>query len=344
MNPTTTTSALLAVLILAACSESTPAGPGELPPADSGGYLMAHFAGEHLPTGEQIYFAFSTDGLTWKDLNGSRPVLISEIGELGVRDPSVIRSPNGDRYWILATDLRMADGRGWGEAANNGSTSIVIWESDDLVTWSEPWLGDVAGGIPNAGCAWAPEAIYDPVTGGYVVYWATISPRDGFTKARIYYAHTEDFRRFTPPQEYINRPGDRGIIDTQIIPIRDADAPYAYVRASADGQITFEGADSILGPWTFLGDISHTGLTNAEVEGPFLFRFNGGERYGLYVDQHGSGGGYLPLTTIHPWSPRTFQLAPSWEYDLGGSLKRHGSILNLSPEELVRVRAAWGGG
>lgn len=334
---------LLALLALVGCRENAPAGPGELPPPDSGGYLMAHFAGEHLPTGEQIYFAYSTDGLNWTDLNGSRPALLSDIGELGVRDPSVIRSHDGERYWILATDLRMASGEGWYVAANEGSTSIVVWESDDLVTWSDPWLADLAGAIPDAGCAWAPEAIYNPDTGDYVVYWATISPRDGYTKARIYYARTSDFREFTPPQEYINRPGDRGIIDTQIIPITRPGAPYAYVRASADGQITIEGADSILGTWTVLGDISHTGLTNADVEGPFLFRFNSGELYGLYVDQHASGGGYLPLTTIAPSSPRTFRVLPQSEYDMGGTLKRHGSILNLSPDELDRVREAWGG-
>jgi hypothetical protein len=27
------------------------------------------------------------------------------------------------------------------------------------VHWSEPRLVDVAGAIPNAGCAWAPEAM-----------------------------------------------------------------------------------------------------------------------------------------------------------------------------------------
>lgn len=60
---TASSTALLAALALAACPQDAPAGPGQLPPADSGGYLMAHFTGEHLPTGEQIYFAYSTDGL-----------------------------------------------------------------------------------------------------------------------------------------------------------------------------------------------------------------------------------------------------------------------------------------
>ena len=37
-------------------------------------YLMAHFTGESSNYGEQIYFAISTDGLYWTDLNNSQPV------------------------------------------------------------------------------------------------------------------------------------------------------------------------------------------------------------------------------------------------------------------------------
>ena len=170
------------------------------------GYLMAHFTGEDA-TGEQIYFATSVDGLHWTDLNNSQPVLVSGIGEKGVRDPSLIRSEDGKTFRILATDLRIANGKGWDVAMHSGSTSLVIWESMDLVNWSKPWLADVAGSIPSAGCAWAPEAIYDEENKNYVVYWATISPLDDIDKARIYYATTTDFKKFSAPKMYINRPG-----------------------------------------------------------------------------------------------------------------------------------------
>ncbi|MEJ2852450.1 MULTISPECIES: hypothetical protein [unclassified Saccharothrix] len=55
------------------------------------GYLMAHFTGEH-PTGEQIYFTHSRDGLHWTELNNGAPVLLSTVGERGVRDPALVRS------------------------------------------------------------------------------------------------------------------------------------------------------------------------------------------------------------------------------------------------------------
>ena len=60
-------------------------------------YLLVHFTGES-PSGEQIYFSTSSDGMRWTDLNGSRPVLVSNVGEKGLRDPSIIRSAKGDKF------------------------------------------------------------------------------------------------------------------------------------------------------------------------------------------------------------------------------------------------------
>ncbi len=47
------------------------------------------------------------DALHWDELNGGRPVLTSSLGDGGVRDPFIIRSPRGDRFYLLATDLRI---------------------------------------------------------------------------------------------------------------------------------------------------------------------------------------------------------------------------------------------
>ena len=54
-------------------------------------YLFTHFIGEQ-PQGEQIYFSLSKDGLHWKDIHDGKPVICSEVGECGLRDPFLIRS------------------------------------------------------------------------------------------------------------------------------------------------------------------------------------------------------------------------------------------------------------
>ena len=303
-------------------------------------YLLVHFTGES-PQGEQIYFSASSDGARWTDLNGARPVLTSNVGEKGLRDPSIIRSARGDKYYILATDLRIASNKGWDAAMHKGSTSIVIFESADLVNWSAPRIVDIAGAIPQAGCAWAPEAIYDEESGEYIVYWTTISPAGGKDKPRIYYSRTRDFASFTPAALYIDRPGDKGLIDTQIVRDDSPASPYRYYRASGDGEITIEGSNRILGDWTTLGNLRQVGLSGKDVEGPILFRLESRGEWGLWVDQYAKGAGYLALSTSDLSRPATLRRADPSAVSFGASLKRHGSILNITEEEYRRVLAKW---
>lgn len=301
-------------------------------------YLLVHFTSE-TTDGEQIRFAVSRDGYRWQDLNGSRPVMRSSVGEQGVRDPSIVRAADG-KFYILATDLRIASGKGWDAAMHRGSTKLVIFESSDLVNWSAPRLVDIAGDIPQAGCAWAPEAIYDEESGDYLVYWTTIAPADGQTKPRIYYARTRDFRSFTPAQLYIDRPGSAGLIDTQIVDAGKG-GKYRYYRASGDGQITLEGSQQLLGKWDTLGDLRPLGLTGKDVEGPILFRLAQSKEWGLWVDQYARRGGYLALATDDLSRPERFRRIAADQLDFGASKKRHGGILNISDEEYRRLSAKW---
>ncbi|MER5731515.1 glycoside hydrolase family 43 protein [Streptomyces sp. NPDC002138] len=304
------------------------------------GYLMVHFTGEGSAN-QQMYLSHSTDGVRWNDLNGGGMVLRSPIGTKGVRDPALVRAPGGDKYWIIATDLCIGCGQSWGDAVNNGSRNLVVWESTDLVTWSQPRLLDVAGAIPDGRNAWAPEAIWDPESNDYVLYWATNKPLNGATKHRIYYAHTSDFRTITAPQLYIDRPGTQEIIDTQIVEMPAGVGKYRYVRASGDGQITLEGSDSILGTWTNLGDLSGIGLPGSLVEGPMWMKFNGTNKWALYLDQYATSGGYMPVLTTDPSNPAAYQKQAAGSYTMGGTKKRHGWILNLASAEESRVLARW---
>ncbi|MEU0878156.1 glycoside hydrolase family 43 protein [Lentzea sp. NPDC005914] len=308
------------------------------------GYLMAHFTGE-TAIGEQIYLAHSTDGLHWNDLNDGAPVLLSTVGTKGVRDPAIVRSPNGDRYWIIATDLRIASGTSWSDAANNGSTSLVVWESADLVNWSAPRLINVAGAIPGAGDAWAPEAIFDPASGDYVIYWATNASLNGVKKHRVYYTRTRDFRTVTAPAVYIDRPGGQGVIDTQIVESPTSVGGFRYYRASADGQITVEGSNSILGSWTRIGDLSHMGISNGAtggnvVEGPMWMPVNGKTEWMLWLDQFATGRGYMPITSTNLGSTNNFRTVT--DYSLGTNRKRHGGIMSLTSAEESRVLGKYG--
>jgi hypothetical protein len=307
------------------------------------GYLFAHFIGEDQELGEQIYFAISRDGHHWNDLNNKQPVLTSAIGERGVRDPYLIRSADGRCFYMLATDLSIYHRGGWGntEATVTGSHFIVIWESTDLVHWSDPRLVGVAP--KEAGCAWAPEAIYDEEEKNYLVFWA--SSRDALDGTgrgiHIYCSRTCDFRTFTEAELYITR-GELGtIIDTTMIK-----AGGKYYRASGDGQITIETSKSLMGEWTILSTLESLGLslTGKDVEGPEFFKFNGEDRWGLLVDQYATKGGYLPIVTTDIGDPT----GASWrrpapdEYSFGSLKKHHGTILPITRSEYEAVMEQWG--
>ncbi|MGM9936073.1 MAG: LamG-like jellyroll fold domain-containing protein, partial [Candidatus Ornithomonoglobus sp.] len=157
---------------------------------EMGAYLFAHFAGnESSPEHEQIYFSVSTDGTTWKTLNVGSPVLTSTVGEKGVRDPYILRGEDG-KFFVIATDLSIyylgitQGSNKWGYCQTNGSQSIVVWESDDLVNWSEASLVKVAK--DNAGCTWAPEAVYDAEKDAYMVFWASKTSDDNYSVQRMY--------------------------------------------------------------------------------------------------------------------------------------------------------------
>lgn len=332
-------------------------------------YLFTHFIGtEGRQTDEQIYFATSRDAVTFTDTRADGdPVLALAPGEGdgGVRDPYLVRSGEGDRIFLIATDLSINLRGGWGnaQATVTGSKDLVVWESTDLVNWSGPRFVDVAGKIPNAGMAWAPEAFWDAGTGQYYVYWATRA--DGNTEfgdsVDIYMSATRDFVTFTDPVKWIDR--QHSIIDTTMIKVGDW-----YYRASADGQITIEKSKRLQSvtasatpatsapedEWVLVGTLNAilggsgtcaagTNYTGACLEGPELFEYNADDRgaatelFGLLADQYAVGRGYVPFKTTDLGSTVQADWAKASEVDFGALKKRHGGILTITDQEYRRV-------
>ena len=303
--------------------------------ADDGGYLFVTFKGEQTPLTEQIYFALSKDGRQWEALNGGEPVLISKLGEKGVRDPFLLRSPDGKKFYILATDLSINLHRNWGRAVTAGSKSIVIWESSDLVHWSTPRLVRVAAA--DAGCTWAPEAVYDKDTHDYLVFWASKNRKDKFAKQRIWAARTKDFQTFSAPFIYIEKPQD--VIDTDIV--RDNGKYYRFSKDEKFKAITMEVSDKLMGPWQDVPQFSLAQLRG--YEGPECYQLTPATpgkpaTWCLVLDQYSKGAGYQPFVT-EDLAGGQFTAAPGFQFPF---LFRHGSILPLSGVEYDRIKAAFG--
>ncbi|MFF8845208.1 immunoglobulin-like domain-containing protein [Streptomyces sp. NPDC015127] len=317
-------------------------------PAPYEGYLFGYFTGEGTADGEQIYFAASkgNDPLHWDELNGGRPVLISTQGDKGVRDPFVIRSPEGDRFYLIATDLRMHGSGDWDAAQRTGSKYIEVWESTDLVHWSDQRHVRVAP--DTAGNTWAPEAYYDESLGAYVVFWASKlydeadTGHSGSTYNRMMYATTRDFHTFTQPRVWKD-PG-YSVIDSTVI--KEGNTYYRFTKDERNNTSTTpcskfvieEKATRLLDPdWDFVaecigkGDATSPGI--ARGEGPTVFKSNTEDRWYLFIDEFG-GRGYVPFETTDLESGRWTM---SKDYALPQS-PRHGTVLPITRSELDRLR------
>jgi hypothetical protein len=310
--------------------------PEVIQDSDYTDYLFTHFIGEDGNKGEQIYFSLSQDGFYWTDINKRDAVLTSSLGDGGVRDPFLIRGAYGDKFYLIATDLCIGGGTTWSEAQYSGSKSLIIWESDDLINWSEPRCIEV--GVAGAGCVWAPEAIYDERTGEYIVYWASMVTLEGDTSAkqRIYYAKTRDFYTFTKPQIYLEK--ENHVIDTTMTFYNGM--YYRYSKDEKTKHIVIESSNQLLNStWTTIDSVLLSGLYG--VEGPLIYKLNDDDAsqntWCLMVDQYASGKGYLPLITNDLSSG---EFAKVSDYNLGDNLKRHGCVFRLTSEEYERLQKA----
>ncbi len=82
---------------------------------------------------------------SWSLVNDGSPVLTSTLGDKGVRDPYIIQHPTTGVFYVVATDLKVyGSGKSWDALSRNGSRYLSIWESPDLVTWSDQRLVEVS--------------------------------------------------------------------------------------------------------------------------------------------------------------------------------------------------------
>ncbi len=298
-------------------------------------YLFVHFVGEK-EDGEQIYFSVSKDGLHWTDLHSDKPVICSDLGEKGLRDPFIIKSVDSDKYFIIATDLRIASGKGWGVAQFEGSRNIVVYESTDLCNWSKGKLIEI--GIPEAGCVWAPEAIYSQKEGAYLVFWASMVKESGEAEAkqRIYASLTKDFYDYSKPVKFIER--DNHVIDTDII--FDNGFFYRFSKDETTKNIRLDRSKDLLkGPYE---DIKSETLDNLfGVEGPQAYYLSELGKWCLIVDRFATGKGYLPII-CDDLANGDLRILDDSEFDMGVNKKRHGSVISISNEEYERLTAFYG--
>lgn len=288
------------------------------------GYLFVHFREDPNGYAEKVYFDLSEgdDPLRWRPLNGGEAVLASDQGTKGVRDTYVVRNPHTGVIYILATDLRVYPCEGepdWLGMHINTSTYINVWESRDLVHWSDMRRIDVSVGAEDKrfGIAWAPEALWvddfeGTGEGRFVFYWAATFGASGedvtaYDRATMYprmvWGTTTDFTQESYRFGGVMIDDGAETIDTTMFQRELPDGSLRTYRltkqnGSGKGNGIFEEridrADWWNAPqseWTFMrhhiGDGFAHGLGNPDpgcAEGPEVLRDNHSGRHYLFVD------------------------------------------------------------
>ncbi len=285
-------------------------------------YLFTHFTSNEKGDKEQIWFAVSYDGLHWKDIGSDEPVLKTELGTKGIRDPFIVYDEKMKKYFIIATDLN-TESWDWETFANKGSRSIFVWESEDLINWSEERLIEV--GIPEAGCVWAPEAVYCKEKDMWFVFFASNVKESGDKepKQRIYGTFTKDFKEFTETFKYID--GETALIDTNIV--WDNGLYYRFTKDETNKKIIIECSQNLVGD-NYEKIYSETFDNFFGLEGPEAYYLDDIQMWCVIADNYHGNNGYIPFLTKDLNSGEYTQLLPE-EYDLGNRKKRHGGVLKI---------------
>jgi beta-xylosidase len=139
------------------------------------------------PANEGLRFIYSDDGLHWDSVPGVW--LKPEVGSQKVlRDPSIVRSPDGYFHMVWTTSWK-------------GDLGFGYTKSKDLMNWLEPRMIPVMKNEPTTINVWAPEIFYDDIKKEFIVVWSSCVPgkfskgiEDEDNNHRLYYVTTKDFK------------------------------------------------------------------------------------------------------------------------------------------------------
>jgi len=234
-------------------------------------YLFTSF---REPATDGLYLMYSVDGYNWENLGG--PYLKPEAGKSKLmRDPSIVRSPEGIFHLVWTTGWRGDLGFGY------------AW-SKDLINWMEQSFIPVMEHEEATVNVWAPELFYDDEKKEYIIIWASTIPyrfergiEDEMNNHRMYYTITKDFKTFSETKLFFD-PGF-SVIDATIVKRGKED--YALVlkdntRPERNLKVAF--GKSPLGPWENISE----SFTGHLTEGPTVIK--PGKEWLIYYDAYGS--------------------------------------------------------
>ncbi len=306
--------------------------------AKDGGYLFVYFEGSGDESRqEQLRFATSNDGFSWKALNDNQPIVDAKsFAESGaIRDPHILRKADGKGFLMVATDM-YAIRDGW-----KYNPGIVMMKSKNLTNWKETAI-NIGRLYPeqfkDAKWVWAPQTIYDEKSGKYIVYFSVHFQDDS---SAFYYAYAnKDFTGFEAAPKVFFKPNRLGI-DADII-YKDGTYHLFYKTSTTDanGKENHSGiqqavSENILGPYRELGEYCDPYAGRPQVEGSCVYKTIADDGKPLYVLMYDIFGGkryeYVTSTDLYTFTKKGQRFQKDF-------VPRHGTVMSITNKEMKRLQ------
>lgn len=310
-------------------SALTPAFAEKIEEKDLAAYLFVYFTGNHISQ-EAVCYAVSMDGYTYWALNDNKPVIDSKVisSTGGVRDPHILRCEDGKTFYMVVTD--MVSDNGW-----DSNRAMVLLKSTDLVHWSHSIINMQKRyeGQEKLKRVWAPQTIYDPEAGKYMVYW---SMKYGDGPDVIYYAYANaDFTDLEGEPKPLFVPADKkSCIDGDIV-YKDGIYHLFYKTEGHGNGIRVATTNSLTsGQWK--ENLEYKQQTKEAVEGAGTFKLIGEDKYILMYDVYMKGAYQFTETTdLEHFKVIDHEVKMNFH-------PRHGTIIPITRSELKHITDQWG--
>lgn len=300
-------------------------------------YLFVYFPSN---SNENLYYAISTDGYNYTPLNNGNAFLKADTTTVmgGLRDPHILRGEDG-WFYMAVTDMKCS----FGWDSNRG---LVLMKSKDLIHWSHSTVHFPTRfyGTPFAQVdrVWAPETIYDPIAGKYMVYFSIRTTDGTAVYDKDYYCYAnDDFTNLETVPEYFYDRGD-ATIDMDIV-YNESDGLYhGFFKTEGQGgickvtatRLTPEPGQPAGSQWSApSGTLQQT---TENVEGAGVFKLINQDNWILMYDCYSNG--HYQFCSSPDLSQFTFVQNTA---TTGAFTPRHGTVIPITAEETAALLEAF---
>jgi hypothetical protein len=276
-----------------------------------------------------LYYSISRDGLNWELLNKGK-----KIDSIYRGHPDICEGEDGHYYMI---------------GVEGFSGDLILWRSNDLVSWSKErdlpksaFLDNNPGFLTNQHWYGAPKMYFDEASMYYIITWhaskAGIDEGDEKWKSmRTFYILSSDFEKFTQPMRLFDFDGDddKEMATIDVIIRKVGSIYYAIIKDERWPEDSYTGktiristSENLTGPFSNPGPP----ITPSWFEAPTLVPKLNNSGWYLYAESYPDKYKLFEADSINgSWSPVKLNLEGA----------RHGCVLQIDENQFNKIMSTY---